>query len=142
MCRMILFTCFTHFICYIITIILLELLFSFLIICLFRNSLSNAFRWRSALLWRTFFTTAVVAVVLRSLMVFCQSGKCGLFGQGGLIMFDINSTVASYTTPDLVAVILLGVIGGIFGSLYNYLVDKVLRIYSIINEYALKTSFW
>ncbi|KAL8116376.1 hypothetical protein AgCh_022759 [Apium graveolens] len=90
--------------------------------------------WRSALLWRTFFTTAVVAVVLRSLMVFCQSGKCGLFGQGGLIMFDVNSAVASYTTPDLVAVILLGVIGGIFGSLYNYLVDKVLRIYSIINE--------
>ena len=71
-------------------------------------------------------------------MVFCQSGKCGLFGQGGLIMFDINSAVASYTAPDLVAVILLGIIGGIFGSLYNYLVDKVLRIYSIINEYALE----
>lgn len=49
-------------------------------------------------------------------------------------MFDINSTVASYTTPDLLAVIVLGVIGGIFGSLYNYLVDKVLRTYSIINE--------
>lgn len=56
-------------------------------------------------------------------------------------MFDVNSAVASYTTPDLVAMIILGVIGGIFGSLYNYLVDKVLRIYSIINEYALKTSF-
>lgn len=53
-------------------------------------------------------------------------------------MFDINSAVASYTAPDLVAVILLGIIGGIFGSLYNYLVDKVLRIYSIINEYALE----
>lgn len=52
-------------------------------------------------------------------------------------MFDINSAVASYTTPDLLAVIVLGVIGGIFGSLYNYLVDKVLRTYSIINEYAL-----
>lgn len=90
--------------------------------------------WRSALLWRTFFTTAIVAVVLRSLIEFCRSGKCGLFGEGGLIMFDINSTVASYTTPDLLAVIVLGVIGGIFGSLYNYLVDKVLRTYSIINE--------
>ncbi|KAF5952063.1 hypothetical protein HYC85_010007 [Camellia sinensis] len=61
--------------------------------------------WRSALLWRTFFTTAVVAVVLRSLIEFCESGKCGLFGKGG-----------------------------IFGSFYNYLVDKVLRTYSIINE--------
>ncbi|RAL39533.1 hypothetical protein DM860_003066 [Cuscuta australis] len=90
--------------------------------------------WRSALLWRTFFTTAVVAVVLRSFMQFCRSGKCGLFGQGGLIMFDTNSTVPNYNTADLLAVILIGVLGGILGSLYNYLVDKVLRVYSIINE--------
>ncbi|KAL5787017.1 hypothetical protein ACOSP7_003966 [Xanthoceras sorbifolium] len=90
--------------------------------------------WRSALLWRTFFTTAVVAVVLRSFIEFCRSGKCGLFGKGGLIMFDVNSSQATYNTPDLLAVILLGVLGGIFGSLYNYLVDKVLRTYSIIHE--------
>ncbi|THG04512.1 hypothetical protein TEA_010703 [Camellia sinensis var. sinensis] len=90
--------------------------------------------WRSALLWRTFFTTAVVAVVLRSLIEFCESGKCGLFGKGGLIMFDVNSAVPSYNAPDLLAIILLGIIGGIFGSFYNYLVDKVLRTYSIINE--------
>ncbi|KAF5946769.1 hypothetical protein HYC85_016997 [Camellia sinensis] len=90
--------------------------------------------WRSALLWRTFFTTAVVAVVLRSLIQFCRGGNCGLFGQGGLIMFDVNSAVPTYSTPDLLAFILLGIIGGIFGSLYNYLADKVLRTYSIINE--------
>ncbi|CAL5398942.1 unnamed protein product [Camellia sinensis] len=90
--------------------------------------------WRSALLWRTFFTTAVVAVVLRSLIQFCRGGNCGLFGQGGLIMFDVNSAVPTYSTPDLLAIILLGIIGDIFGSLYNYLVDKVLRTYSIINE--------
>ncbi|THU68810.1 hypothetical protein C4D60_Mb08t07770 [Musa balbisiana] len=42
--------------------------------------------WRSALLWRTFFTTAVVAVVLRTFIYFCRSGNCGLFGKGGLIM--------------------------------------------------------
>ncbi|KAG8368917.1 hypothetical protein BUALT_Bualt15G0096300 [Buddleja alternifolia] len=90
--------------------------------------------WRSALLWRTFFTTAVVAVVLRSLIQFCRSGNCGLFGQGGLIMFDVNSSDPAYNTPDLLAVIFIGVLGGLFGSLYNYLVDKVLRTYSIINE--------
>ncbi|KAJ4953683.1 hypothetical protein NE237_030515 [Protea cynaroides] len=90
--------------------------------------------WRSALLWRTFFTTAVVAVVLRGFIEFCRSGKCGLFGQGGLIMFDVSSSKATYNTSDLLAAIILGVIGGIFGSLYNYLVDKVLRTYSIINE--------
>ncbi|PIA44043.1 hypothetical protein AQUCO_01800235v1 [Aquilegia coerulea] len=90
--------------------------------------------WRSALLWRTFFTTAVVAVVLRGLIEYCRSGKCGLFGQGGLIMFDVGSPMTTYGTPDLLAVIILGIIGGVFGSLYNYLVDKVLRTYTKINE--------
>ncbi|XP_062093996.1 chloride channel protein CLC-c-like isoform X2 [Humulus lupulus] len=90
--------------------------------------------WRSALLWRTFFTTAIVAVVLRSFIEVCKGGKCGLFGEGGLIMFDVNSTKTTYSTPDLLAVIFLGIIGGIFGSLYNFFVNKVLRAYSIINE--------
>ncbi|XP_068647498.1 chloride channel protein CLC-c-like [Aristolochia californica] len=90
--------------------------------------------WRSALLWRTFFTTAVVAVVLKGLIEYCRSGKCGLFGEGGLIMFDVSSAITTYGTPDLVAVILIGVIGGVFGGLYNFLIEKTLRTYSIINE--------
>lgn len=98
-------------------------------------------RWRSALLWRTFFTTAVVAVVLRSFIEFCRGGECGLFGEGGLIMFNINTENSTYGTPDLIAIVLLGVFGGVLGSLYNYLVDKVLRTYSIINEYAPECLF-
>ncbi|XP_015890869.2 chloride channel protein CLC-c [Ziziphus jujuba] len=90
--------------------------------------------WRSALLWRTFFTTAVVAVVLRAFMGICKGGKCGLFGEGGLIMFDVNSANTIYSTPDLLAVTFLGVVGGILGSFYNFLVNKVLRFYSFINE--------
>ncbi|KAH7681413.1 chloride channel 7 protein [Dioscorea alata] len=90
--------------------------------------------WRSALLWRTFFTTAVVAVVLRALIEFCRGGKCGLFGEGGLIMFDLSSSVATYSAPDLIAVIVLGVLGGLLGSLYNFFLDKILRSYSVINE--------
>lgn len=49
-------------------------------------------------------------------------------------MFDLSSTVATYSTPDLIAIIILGIIGGIFGGLFNFLLDKVLRVYSIINE--------
>ena len=52
-------------------------------------------------------------------------------------MFDVSSAVPAYTTPDVLAVILIGVLGGIFGSLYNFLVDKVLKTYSIINEYVI-----
>lgn len=90
--------------------------------------------WRSALLWRAFFTTAVVGVVLRELIDVCKSGKCGLFGKGGLIMFDVTSQNVAYRLTDIPAVILLGIIGGILGSLYNFLMEKVLRFYSFINE--------
>jgi Voltage gated chloride channel len=93
------------------------------------------FRWRISLLWRAFFTTAVVAVVLRALIDVCKSGKCGLFGKGGLIMFDVTSDNAAYQFSDLLPVIILGVIGGILGSFYNFLLAKLLWVYSLINEY-------
>lgn len=91
-------------------------------------------RWRSALLWRAFFTTAVIAIVLRALIDVCLSGKCGLFGTGGLIMFDVYSASVSYHIVDVPPVLLLGFVGGILGSLYNSLLTKVLRIYNLINE--------
>ncbi|KAJ8441195.1 hypothetical protein Cgig2_024924 [Carnegiea gigantea] len=97
--------------------------------------------WRSALLWRTFFTTAAVAMVLRGLIQYCWTGKCGLFGKGGLIMYDVSAAEAAYNGYDVLAVIFLGVIGGVLGSFYNYCVDKVLRTYSFINEYILLALF-
>jgi chloride channel 7 len=56
-------------------------------------------------------------------------------------MYDVSSEKVQYSGPDVLAVILLGIVGGIFGSLYNYLVDKVLRTYSIINEYVTVPSY-
>ncbi|KAG2261405.1 hypothetical protein Bca52824_068484 [Brassica carinata] len=79
--------------------------------------------WRSALLWRTFFSTAI-----------CNSGKCGLFGRGGLIMFDVSHVTYTYHVTDIIPVTLIGVIGGVLGSLYNHLLHKVLRLYNLINQ--------
>ncbi|KAM0934902.1 putative CBS domain, chloride channel, voltage gated, chloride channel, core [Dioscorea sansibarensis] len=90
--------------------------------------------WRSALLWRTFFSTAVVVVVLRAFMEYCDSGRCGLFGRGGLILFDVSGVTVRYHAMDLLPVAVIGIIGGVLGGLYNYLLHKVLRVYNIINE--------
>lgn len=72
--------------------------------------------------------------MLRALIDVCLSGQCGLFGKGGLIMFDAYSASMSYHLEDVPPVFILGVIGGILGSLYNSLLSKVLRVYNIINE--------
>lgn len=93
-----------------------------------------SFRWRSALLWRTFSTTAVVAMVLRGLIDYCRSGNCGLFGKGGLIMFDLGSRLPTYNFSDLAAVVLLGILCGLLGALFNYLVNRILRVYGLLNE--------
>lgn len=90
--------------------------------------------WRSALLWRTFFSTAVVVVVLRAFMEICKSGNCGLFGQGGLVMFDVSGVSVRYHAVDLIPVVVIGIIGGVLGSLYNYILHKVLVFYNVINK--------
>ncbi|GLU11465.1 hypothetical protein SLE2022_282060 [Rubroshorea leprosula] len=90
--------------------------------------------WRSALLWRTFFSTAVVLVVLRLFIEICSTGNCGLFGSGGLIMFDVSDVVVRYHVLDIIPVTIIGILGGVLGSLYNYFLHKVLRLYSIINQ--------
>lgn len=50
--------------------------------------------WRPHLTWRTFFTTAIVSVTVRELMEVCSDdkgeGKCGFFGSGGFILFNID----------------------------------------------------
>ncbi|KAL3653816.1 hypothetical protein CASFOL_003497 [Castilleja foliolosa] len=90
--------------------------------------------WRSALLWRTFFSTAVVVVVLRAVMEYCKTGDCGLFGKGGLIMFDVSGVSVRYHAVDLIPIAVIGVVGGILGSLYNYALHKVLKFYNVINK--------
>lgn len=64
----------------------------------------------------------------------CLSDKCGLFGKGGLIMFDAYSASISYHLVDVPPVFILAVVGGLLGSLFNFMTNKVLRIYNVINE--------
>lgn len=90
--------------------------------------------WRSALLWRTFFSTAIVVVVLRTFIEICKAGECGLFGEGGLIMFDVSGVSVSYHIMDIIPVAIIGLLGGFLGSLYNHLLHKILRVYNLINQ--------
>ncbi|XP_021717288.1 chloride channel protein CLC-d-like isoform X1 [Chenopodium quinoa] len=105
--------------------------------------------WRSQLMWRVFFTSAVVAVVVRTAMSWCKSGKCGHFGAGGFIIWDIselelqflsaillsiptfvcrfltkpffNSGQEDYSFAELLPMAVIGVIGGLLGALFNQL---------------------
>uniref|UniRef100_A0A0E0KHS2 Chloride channel protein n=1 Tax=Oryza punctata TaxID=4537 RepID=A0A0E0KHS2_ORYPU len=77
--------------------------------------------WRSHLMWRVFFTSAVVAVVVRSAMNWCKSGKCGHFGSGGFIIWDISGGQEDYSYQELLPMAIIGVIGGLLGALFNQL---------------------
>lgn len=72
-------------------------------------------------MWRVFFTSAVVAVVVRSAMNWCKSGKCGHFGSGGFIIWDISGGQEDYSYQELLPMAIIGVIGGLLGALFNQL---------------------
>lgn len=86
--------------------------------------------WRSALLWRSFFTTASVAIALRLAISYCESGNCGMFGTGGLIMFDMGFVSIEVGIMELIPVVILGLIGGFLGSIFTYLNGKIVKAYS------------
>ncbi|KAG6757494.1 hypothetical protein POTOM_037806 [Populus tomentosa] len=75
--------------------------------------------WRSQLMWRVFFTSAVVAVVVRTAMGWCKSGNCGHFGSGGFIIWDTGQE--DYSFGELLPMAVIGVIGGLLGALFNQL---------------------
>ncbi|KAG9456454.1 hypothetical protein H6P81_000962 [Aristolochia fimbriata] len=77
--------------------------------------------WRSQLMWRVFFTSAVVAVVVRSAMGWCRSGNCGHFGSGGFIIWDISGGQEDYSFQELLPMAVIGIIGGLLGALFNQL---------------------
>ncbi|KAB2009439.1 hypothetical protein ES319_D10G167000v1 [Gossypium barbadense] len=83
--------------------------------------------WRSQLMWRVFFTSAIVAVVVRAAMGWCKSGNCGHFGSGGFIIWDISGGQEDYSFEELLPMAVIGVIGGLLGALFNQLTIYVTR---------------
>ncbi|KAG5587794.1 hypothetical protein H5410_048228 [Solanum commersonii] len=77
--------------------------------------------WRSQLMWRVFFTSAIVAVVVRTAMGWCKDGNCGHFGAGGFIIWDISGGQEDYSFEELLPMAVIGVIGGLLGALFNQL---------------------
>lgn len=77
-------------------------------------------------MWRAFFTTAVVAVVLRTGIAWCKQGHCGLAGEGGMIIFDVKGVDDNYGLDELVPVVVLGLLGGVLGSLFNQINAKII----------------
>ncbi|KAF5829363.1 putative chloride channel protein CLC-d [Dunaliella salina] len=59
---------------------------------------------------------AVVSVTVRALMKTCSADGCGVFGSGGLIIYEISEGQDNYEIYELIPVLLLGVIGGLLGS--------------------------
>ncbi|KAK6265850.1 hypothetical protein QUC31_016687 [Theobroma cacao] len=83
--------------------------------------------WRSQLMWRVFFTSAIVAVVVRAAMGWCKSGNCGHFGSGGFIIWDLSDGQEDYSFEELLPMAVIGVIGGLLGALFNQLTIYVTR---------------
>ncbi|XP_028773976.1 chloride channel protein CLC-d [Neltuma alba] len=77
--------------------------------------------WRSQLMWRVFFTSAVVAVVVRTAMGWCKNETCGHFGSGGFIIWDVSDGQEDYSFMELLPMAIIGVIGGLLGALFNQL---------------------
>lgn len=116
-------------------------------------------RWRSQLMWRVFFTSAVVAVVVRTAMGWCKSGSCGHFGSGGFIIWDLSglgskltsailcsslpwaialfltdpifSGQEDYSFEELLPMAIIGVIGGLLGKFYTYGLRLIFFFFSL-----------
>jgi len=81
---------------------------------------------RPQLLWKTFFTTAMVHISIRGMRSWCSDGACGHFGKAGegsagLILFNVSRGQFDYSVMELFPCILLGVVGGCGGALFIHL---------------------
>lgn len=70
-------------------------------------------------------------------MAWCKGGSCGLFGEGGLIIFDVEGVKSEYGLLELFPVVVLGIIGGVLGSAFNHLNSKIVLFFgAFLNKYV------
>ncbi|GJP48152.1 hypothetical protein CLOM_g7429 [Closterium sp. NIES-68] len=82
--------------------------------------------WRNSLIWRIFFTNAVVAMVLRACISLCEGDRCGgSFGSRGFILFDRSKSQTEFGLLEIVPAVLLGVVGGVLGGVFNHMNVKL-----------------
>lgn len=77
--------------------------------------------WRNQILWLAFFTTAVVSIILRTMIDHCstEDHKCGFFGMADFILFNLSDGQQKYELFELVPMMLLGILGGLLGTAFN-----------------------
>lgn len=72
--------------------------------------------WTFGIAWRTFFGTSVAVFVL-TLLEAAKEGNVGNIVNGGLLKFA-NITNNDYDVADFIVFIIIGILGGLLGTLY------------------------
>lgn len=86
--------------------------------------------WNQALTWRTFFCSMIGAFVVNVLLSGVEFNNWGALSQPGLVNFGTFSQQKShgYTIVQIPFFIVLGIMGGLIGGLFNFL-NKRLTIF-------------
>jgi chloride channel 7 len=78
-------------------------------------------RWRPELTWRTFFATAATAYCIVACVGRCSTSadraRCSFYTSGGLL--SVQGLSFETHVSDGLPVALLGVLGGLFGAIFN-----------------------
>ncbi|RWS22910.1 Chloride channel protein 7-like protein, partial [Leptotrombidium deliense] len=81
--------------------------------------------WNQALTWRIFFCSMISTFTL-NIILSAYHGKFGQLSYAGLINFGkFEDSMTNYSYIELPAYMIMGVIGGLFGALYNYINHKI-----------------
>ncbi|CAI6001418.1 unnamed protein product [Closterium sp. NIES-65] len=92
--------------------------------------------WKKKVVWKALFTNAVGAIALRALMAACEGGRCGLYSDGGFILFDAQRE-SDFGLRELLPVLVLGITGGLVGALFNTAVTRLAKLRAkYINPYG------